>query len=140
MPEINSTSAAIANRLNRALEYRGASSQSEKIQRVMEATGCTRRTASRWLAGIGKPAAGVLDLSTALHIDPRWLWDGNGIDPKCIDLVHAIMLLPEPERGLRARQYTRMALRLLNKDAKVLRLLGMRDRGEISQAQLLAMM
>jgi len=140
MADSNYTATAVSKRLHEALEFSGLTSMNEKIARLANATGRTTNTVKRWLAGECLPRCGLLGIANDLNADWWWLYNGSGCEPRIHFVVQRLMALPEKERDLRTVQITRMCLRLGNGDPKALRLLAMRERGELDMQTFLAMM
>lgn len=140
MADPNYTATAVSKRLHEALHFAGLTSTDEKIAKLANATGRTTNTVKRWLAGECLPRCNLIRIAIDLNVDFEWLCYGTGYSPYTRSFVRALMRLPEKERHLRAVQFTRMCLRLMNGDPKVLRLQAMRRRGELDVRTFLAMM
>lgn len=123
------------------LQVAGLENHREKVGKLVEITGRKPGTVSRWLNGQSKPRTyTVIKVVSALNfqLSIGWLLCGveHGRSPVLAKFIEDASKLPD----WKINKLTRMAIRLLNHDSKVYRLIEMQERGQISGYQLLNMM
>lgn len=129
--------AGFSRRLNEALEYRGHSSEANKIRFIADATSRTECTAKRWLTGGQLPRfdKDIHALSNALKIRMPWVLFG-GYDIETAIFLDFLGTVGKWERN----KLLRYGIRLKNDDAKAIRLGDMLTKGQISRHHFLSMM
>lgn len=147
MAAVNSTSTStFADRLNKALDYRGTTTTPDKIARLTAATGCSARVVSRWLSSACVPRSRgpwLTRVTRDLDASPWWLYSGepwcphtgDGGSPWQTDTFKKLSALP-PEY---LPKFIRYCIRLNNGDPKALRWSAMCERGELTGWQVLDM-
>lgn len=129
-----------SGRLKVALEFRGFDTLESQVGHISAMTGRSPRTARRWLAG-WEPTClperdGFFKLCESLKASPSWILLGHGHSPIEMALIKNMRAMTEWEKT----KFVRFGIRLLNNDAKAIRLSGMLEKGQISRHQLFSMM
>jgi hypothetical protein len=139
-PEPSTNHAGFSGRLKVALEFRGFDTLESQVGHISAMTGRSPRTARRWLAGWEPTYLPVRDeffkLCESLKASPTWILLGQGPDPKEMELIEIMRAMTKWERT----KFVRYGIRLLNNDAKAIRLSEMFEKGQISRHQLFSMM
>ncbi|MFZ5483736.1 MAG: helix-turn-helix domain-containing protein [Pseudomonadota bacterium] len=143
----------VASRLAAVLKHDGISTSYAAAQ-----CGVSRSTICRVLGGKRFQTRTIMKLTRGLEISAGWLLFGgleNVGDRRSLEIHYWMQWPNEPGRVASMMRFIdvlrtlpdseiaplrRMGIRLLNKDRKVQRLIEMRERGQISRAQLLLMM
>lgn len=148
----------IATRLAAVLSHDGILA-SHRAAYIRERCGIAQSTARRILGGHERMRTPTFTkLAKGLEVSAGWLFCGgleNVRNRRDLDIHYLAEWPDDPERASSMVQFIeqlrtlprpdiaalhRMAIRLLNNDRKVARLIDMRERGQISRAQLLSMM
>lgn len=127
-------------RLIEALKYLDVEDEKQQVKKVAIAAGVTISTAKKYLildkCPMNNYPSRLLSLANALNIDHRWLYDGTGLSPINKRIKDAMNEMPDWQKN----KMLRLAIRLLNNDQKVQRLIKLFDEGFISHAHFLSEM
>jgi transcriptional regulator with XRE-family HTH domain len=126
-----------AIRLHHAMQLHGVTTNPEKVERLVTATGRSRKTAQRWLSGACRPRHddALFKIARQLDIDPGWLYDGRGHDPFIHHVVQKMQTLPPDTQS----QFARFLNRLARNDAEIVAAFAKFERGELDGHALVAM-
>jgi len=145
MAEADSTptnAGAFGTRLIEALELQGFTEYKQQVDQVAQCLGVKCATAETYLKSSEFPAflsrrpKLLFELAGVLDVPVMWLFNGSGPNPKVIRVMKAMESMTEWEQT----KYLRFCIRLLNNDAKAIRLSGMQINGRISRQQFFAAM
>lgn len=94
---------AFSERLETACTLRKVGGTMARVALLMNATGCCRGTALRWLSGRTTPAHGeqIVRIAGALDVDPSWLVGVASQSPLLAALTRKFLSLP-PELQIEA--------------------------------------
>lgn len=94
---------SFSERLRQAFALRGINTTMARVDKLILATGCSRRTALRWLSGGAMPGRGnhIVQIATALDVDPAWLAGAANKNPMLAAFTRKFLQI-SPELQLEA--------------------------------------
>lgn len=131
-----------SERLIEALESQGITDHKQQVEKVAQGLKVKPKTAEKYLQSATWPAffnvnpGRIYALADDLEFNAIWLWNGDGPSPEEMRFIKAMKSWTKWEKN----KYQRLMIRIINDDAKALRLFDMHIAGQISRHQLLAAM
>lgn len=131
----------LARRLQEAFEFAGITNLADQVEKIVEVCEVKNRTAKLYVSSqfemkTYRRSYILYPLAKALGVDSDWLLYGSGWDPQQYKYMKFLQTLSEKQ----INQNLRFFIRLINKDAKAMRLLDMCSKDQITFFQLLSMM
>lgn len=131
----------LARRLKKAFEFAGIANLADQVEKIVEVCKVKKRTAKLYVSTqfeikTYRRSYILYPLAEALDVDSHWLIYGIGLDPWQYKYSKFLRTLSEKQ----VNQNLRFFIRLINKDAKAMRLLDMCSKDQITFFQLLSMM